>query len=88
MYGDGAYGEVSYGEAVSEAGGNQDRVGAAGFSIIASGAGAYDVPAIGSAAFGFDASAISGRSLTKVRVIQTTPTSGRGRTRLSHTGLN
>jgi hypothetical protein len=89
MWGDGAWGEVAWGEAQD---GTippyQDRNVFAVIALVADGVGAKTDPSIGEAELGFAASGAMSVLRQKVKVIQTGPTSGRGKTGLSHTGLN
>jgi hypothetical protein len=89
MLGDGAYGEVAYGEPQDNTiPPFQDRNVFAVLALIAEGAGAKTDPSSGEATFGLVASGASGALRPKVKVIETGPQSGRGRTGLSHTGLH
>jgi hypothetical protein len=89
MWGEAAYGEAAYGE---PADGtippfqNRNVFAVIAFDVV--GAGAFTGPAVGAAEIEITAAAIGKPLLPKVRVIKTTPHSKRGKTGLSHTGLN
>lgn len=88
MWGDGAYGEVAYGE--SQDGTIppfQDRRVFAEIGVVVSGAGAQLDPGVGDMELRFVATAVGLAVRPKVRSINTNPASGRGNTKISHTGL-
>jgi hypothetical protein len=89
MWGDAAYGEAAYGEPQDNTiSAFQNRDVFAEISFIAAGVGALVDTADGVTELTFVAGAIGVADRTKVRVIQTAPHTRRGKTGLSHTGLN
>jgi hypothetical protein len=67
---------------------DEDAAGEAEISITAEGAGGLTYPVPGSAELDISASGVGALSRQRVRVIQTAPQTRRGKTGLSHTGLN
>ena len=88
MWGDAAWAEVAYAEPPD---GTippfQDRRVFAVIELVADGAGQQLDPGVGAASFGFVALGVMSASRRKVKVIQTDPKSGIGRTGISHTGM-
>ena len=87
-YGEPTYGEASYGGAFDGISTRQDRVVFASIDISADARAAVTIPADGAASFGISADGTLNLLRPSTRVIQTAPTSKRGKTGLSHTGLN
>jgi hypothetical protein len=89
MWGDKAWGEAGYGEPQDNTiSPFQSRNGVAVITFTAEGAGTGIPPSVGEVEFGFTADGAGALSRQKVRVIQTAPQTRRGKTGLSHTGLN